>query len=114
MGALAARSRAPRGRRQGARGAPGAGVGGARGMTGEARPVIARAGVVLAVLQFAFALTWIVYAAFLPALAAQVGIARSVVPWILLADQAIFMVCDWLAGVFADRVGDAVARLGRQ
>jgi hypothetical protein len=37
-------------------------------MTGaEARPAIARAGVVLAVLQFAFALTWIVYAAFLVA-----------------------------------------------
>ena len=72
------------------------------------------AGVVLAVLQFAFALTWVVYAAFLPALAAQVGIAKSVVPWILLADQAIFMVCDWLAGVFADRAGDAVVRLGRQ
>jgi hypothetical protein len=79
----------------------------------QARP-IARAGVALAALQFAFALTWIVYAALLPALAAQVGIARSVVPWILLADQAIFLVCDWLAGVFADRVGDAVARLGRQ
>jgi MFS family permease len=83
-------------------------------MTGPAvRPAIARAGIVLAVLQFAFALTWIVYAAFLPELAAQVGIASSVVPWILLADQAIFLVCDWLAGVFADRVGDAVARLGR-
>jgi hypothetical protein len=82
-------------------------------MTREARPAIAQAGVVLAVLQFAFALTWIVYAAFLPALAAQVGIARSVVPWILLADQAIFMVCDWLAGVFADRVGAAGARLAR-
>ncbi|TMQ04471.1 MAG: MFS transporter, partial [Deltaproteobacteria bacterium] len=54
------------------------------------------------------------YAAFLPALAAQVGIATSVVPWILLADQAIFMVCDYLAGKFADRAGDAVARLGRQ
>lgn len=82
-------------------------------MTGPAARSITRAGVVLAVLQFAFALTWIVYAAFLPALAAQVGIARSVVPWILLADQAIFLVCDWLAGVLADRVGDAVARLGR-
>jgi hypothetical protein len=80
---------------------------------GPARPAIARAGAVLAVLQFAFALTWIVYAAFLPALAAQVGLAKSVVPWILLADQAIFLVCDWLAGVFADRIGDAVARLGR-
>jgi hypothetical protein len=92
-----------------------AGVRGAAPMTAgaQARP-IARAGVALAALQFAFALTWIVYAALLPALAAQVGIPRSVVPWILLADQAIFLVCDWLAGVFADRVGDAVARLGRQ
>src|SRR6185436_21083845 len=76
--------------------------------------MIARAGVVLSVLQFALALTWIVYVAFLPALAAQVGIAASMVPWILLVDQAIFLVCDWLAGVLADRVGDAVARLGRQ
>src|SRR5215468_11341384 len=115
MGSLAARPGAPAGRRQGARRAPGAGVGGAVGMTGAAaRPAIAGAGIVLAVLQFAFALTWIVYATFLPALAAQVGIASSVVPWILLADQAIFLVCDWLAGVFADRVGDVVARLGRQ
>jgi hypothetical protein len=76
--------------------------------------VITRAGVVLAVLQFAFALTWVVYAAYLPALAADVGIPRSAVSWILLADQAVFLVCDWLAGVFADRAGDAVARLGRQ
>lgn len=48
-------------------------------MTGGAvrqAPVIARAGVVLAVLQFAFALTWIVYAAFLPALAAAATVAR--------------------------------------
>jgi hypothetical protein len=76
--------------------------------------VIARAGIVLAALQFAFALTWVVYAAFLPALAAQVGIDKAMVPWILLADQAIFLVCDWLAGRFADRLGDAVVRLGRQ
>lgn len=76
--------------------------------------MIARAGIVLAVLQFAFALTWVVYAAYLPGLVAQVGLSKSLVPWILLADQAIFVVCDWLAGVFADRVGDAVVRLGRQ
>src|SRR6185295_312874 len=76
--------------------------------------MIARAGVVLALLQLAFALTWVAYAAFLPALAAQVGIDGSVVPWILLADQAIFVVCDWLAGTFTDRVGDAVVRLSRQ
>jgi hypothetical protein len=76
--------------------------------------MIARAGIVLALLQLAFALTWVAYATFLPALAAQVGIDSSVVPWILLADQAIFVVCDWLAGAFSDRVGDAVVRFGRQ
>ena len=75
--------------------------------------MIARAGIVLAVLQFAFALTWVVYAAYLPALAAQVGISKSMVPWILLADQVIFVICDWLAGVLADRIDGAVARLGR-
>ena len=62
--------------------------------------MIARTGIVLAMLQFAFALTWVVYVAYLPALAAQVGIAKSVVPWILLVDQLIFVVCDWLAGTF--------------
>jgi len=76
--------------------------------------MIARTGIVLAALQFAFALTWVVYVAYLPALAAQVGIAKTAVPWILLGDQLIFLVCDWLAGVFADRAGDAVVRLGRQ
>jgi MFS family permease len=35
------------------------------------------------------------------------------VPWILLVDQAVFVVCDWLAGIHADRVGAAVSRLGR-
>jgi hypothetical protein len=76
--------------------------------------MIARTGILLAVLQLAFALTWVVYVAYLPALAAQAGLPRTAVPWILLVDQVIFVVCDWLAGVFADRVGDAVSRLGRQ
>jgi hypothetical protein len=74
--------------------------------------MIARTGIVLAVLQLAFALTWVVYVAYLPALAAQVGLPASVVPWLLLADQAIFVVCDWTAGVFADRLEASLARLG--
>ena len=40
--------------------------------------MVARAGIVLAVLQLAFGLTWVVYVAYLPALAAQVGLAASV------------------------------------
>lgn len=74
--------------------------------------MIVRAGIVLAVLQLAFALTWVVYVAYLPALAAQVGLSTSVVPWLLLADQAIFVVCDWTAGVFADRLEASLGRLG--
>src|ERR1043165_1304569 len=103
MAALGARSRDPQGRGPRPRRAAEPRVGGAGAVTG-------RAGIALAVLQFAFALTWVVYAAFLPALAAQVGVAKELVPWILVADQAIFLICDWLAGVFADRIGDAAGR----
>lgn len=69
-------------------------------------------GIVLALLQLAFALTWVTYAAHLPALAAQAGIAKSDVPWILLADQAIFVVCDLLAGIYADKLAPRFGRLG--
>ena len=69
-------------------------------------------GVLLAVLQFFFTLTWVVYVIYLPALAAQVGLPKEVVPLILLADQAIFVICDWAAGVYADRVSATVGRLG--
>ena len=75
--------------------------------------MVTRAGLVLAVLQLAFGLTWVVYVAYLPALAAQVGLAASLVPWLLLVDQAIFVVCDWTAGVFADRLEASMSRLGR-
>lgn len=66
----------------------------------------------LTALQFFFALTWVVYVIYLPALAAQAGIDRSYVPWILMMDQAIFIACDWAAGVYADRAGRAMARIG--
>jgi len=66
----------------------------------------------LSALQFFFALTWIVYVIYLPALAAQAGIDKRYVPWILAMDQAIFIACDWAAGVYADRVGRLVGRIG--
>jgi hypothetical protein len=66
----------------------------------------------LTALQFFFALTWVVYVIYLPALAEQAGIERRYVPWILMMDQAIFIACDWAAGVYADRVGRAMARIG--
>jgi len=69
-------------------------------------------GATLAVLQLAFALTWVVYVIYLPALATQAGIPKQYVPWILLMDQAIFLVCDWLAGIYADRLAAKVGRIG--
>jgi hypothetical protein len=44
-----------------------------------------RIGVYLGIAQFFFTLTWTVYVIFLPQLAAQVGIARELVIFILMA-----------------------------
>lgn len=66
----------------------------------------------LSALQLFFALTWVVYVIYLPALAAQAGIDKRFVPWILMMDQAIFIACDWAAGVYADRVAAAMKRIG--
>jgi hypothetical protein len=64
-------------------------------------------------LQFLLALTWTVYVIFLPKLAAEVGLAKEVVPWLLLLDQAIFAVMDWRLGLAADKIASAIGRLGR-
>jgi MFS family permease len=69
-------------------------------------------GALLAILQFAFALTWIVYVIYLPGLAAQAGIDKRYVPMILVMDQAIFIACDWAAGVYADRIARTFGRVG--
>jgi Na+/melibiose symporter-like transporter len=67
---------------------------------------------VFALVQLLLAVTWTVYAAFLPQLATQAGIPKQHVAWILLMDQAIFMVTDVALGVAADRVASAMRRLG--
>ena len=69
-------------------------------------------GTFLAILQFVFALTWIVYVIYLPALAAQAGIDKRYVAMILMMDQAIFIACDWAAGIYADRIARTVGRVG--
>ena len=66
----------------------------------------------LSALQLFFALTWVVYVIYLPALAAQAGIDKRFVPLILMMDQAIFIACDWAAGAYADRVAGAMKRIG--
>jgi MFS family permease len=71
-----------------------------------------RAGVYLAVLQLVFTLGWTVYVIYLPKLAADVGIAPTVVIFILMLDQAIFTVTDTAMGLVADRISRVLGRLG--
>lgn len=68
--------------------------------------------VYVGVVQFFFAVTWTVYVVYLPQLVEQAGIARSWVPWILVADQLVFALVDVATGFWVDRVRHSVARLG--
>ncbi|MEP6739298.1 MAG: MFS transporter [Caldimonas sp.] len=69
-------------------------------------------GLYLGVVQFFFAATWIVYVIFLPQLAAQVGIPKTAVAWILMLDQLVFVVADYATGVATDRAAKVVGRVG--
>src|SRR5262245_7247607 len=75
-------------------------------------PVDSRLAVSIGLVQFFFAVTWTVYVVYLPQLVEQAGIARSWVPWILIADQLVFAVVDVATGFWVDRVRASVARLG--
>jgi len=66
----------------------------------------------LGVVQFFFATTWTIYVLYLPQLAAQAGIDKRWVPWILVADQAVFAVMDVITGFCIDRVRAGLARYG--
>lgn len=61
--------------------------------------------------QLFLALGWAMYVLYLPQLAAQAGIAKSFVPWLLIADQLVFAVMDWTLGVAADKVAPVLERL---
>ena len=77
------------------------------------RTVSTRVGLYFGLLQLFFWLSWVEYVIYLPKLAAQAGIDHGVVPWILVLDQAIFALCDWGAGLAADRVAKIIGRLGK-
>ena len=83
------------------------------GATAAAPRVPAAIGLYLAVVQLAFALGWVVYVAYLPALAQQAGLGARWVPWLLLADQLVFIVTDLAVGLASDRAARTVGRLGR-
>ena len=70
-------------------------------------------GLYLAVVQFFLVLGWVVYAAYLPQLAQRAGIALKWVPWLLLADQLVFLVADLWVGVASDRAARVLGRVGR-
>jgi hypothetical protein len=69
-------------------------------------------GLYLAGVQFLFAVGWIVYVIYLPALAEQAGLPKSALPWLLLMDQLIFVVCDLAVGVWSDRAAGVLGRIG--
>lgn len=70
-----------------------------------------RTGLYLALVQLLFTVTWTVYVAFLPQLAAAAGIPKERVLWILMLDQAIFILMDFAIGIAADRVSAAMRRI---
>jgi MFS family permease len=72
-----------------------------------------RVGLYFGLLQLVFGLTWVGYVIYLPQLAAQAGINRGVVGWLLVLDQIIFVLCDWAAGIAVDRVAKVVGRVGK-
>lgn len=76
---------------------------------GSARPA-GRLAVTIAVVQFFFATTWTLYVIYLRQLAAQAGIEKRWIPWILVADQAVFAVMDVLTGFWVDRMRRGLAR----
>lgn len=66
----------------------------------------------IALAQFFLLASWTVYAVYLPALLVQVGVEKQFAPWILLADQVLFLLFDIAAGFAADRAFRAYARIG--
>lgn len=65
------------------------------------------------VVQCLLALSWTLYVLLLPGMLNAAGIAARWFIYVLIADQIIFAVCDWWAGVYADRIAVVWKRLGR-
>lgn len=70
-------------------------------------------GLYLAGVQLLFALGWIIYAIYLPELAAKVGLERRWVPWILALDQLIFIGTDLVVGVWSDKAAAVQGRIAK-
>jgi hypothetical protein len=66
----------------------------------------------IGVTQLLFVTTWTLYVVYLPQLAAQAGMPKHWVPWILVADQVVFALTDVATGFWLDRVRASLARIG--
>jgi MFS family permease len=66
----------------------------------------------IGVTQLLFVTTWTLYVVYLPQLAAQAGMPKHWVPWILVADQLVFALSDVATGFWLDRVRAGLARVG--
>ncbi|MBI5257569.1 MAG: MFS transporter [Burkholderiales bacterium] len=69
-------------------------------------------GLYLALVQALFALSWVVYVIYLPALVERAGLPRTLVPWLLMLDQLVFMASDLAVGLASDRAARVLGRLG--
>ncbi|HXD06408.1 MAG TPA: MFS transporter [Burkholderiaceae bacterium] len=66
----------------------------------------------IGVTQLLFVTTWTLYVVYLPQLAAQAGMPKHWVPWILVADQLVFALTDVATGFWLDRVRASLVRIG--
>lgn len=72
-----------------------------------------RVGLCFAAIQMLFVATWTVYVIFLPQLAAQAGIDKRWILYILMADQIVFALSDMVVGIAADRMARRFGALAR-
>jgi MFS family permease len=68
--------------------------------------------VCVGVVQLLFTTTWTLYVLYLPSLAANAGIGREWVAWLLIADQLVFAGMDVVTGYSVDRVRVTIRRFG--
>lgn len=73
---------------------------------------LSRAAGWVALVQFFFFTSWIVYAVYLPKLLDQAGIGREWVIWFILLDHLVFAVSDTFMGFAADRFERWIGALG--
>ena len=78
----------------------------------EASNPLRRTALYLAVVQFLFFTTWIVYVTYLGELLERIGLGRDLLIWFILLDQLVFAVSDTVMGYAADRFERVLGRIG--